>query len=143
MRSDNIKLLRECSLGINMAEEATTLLLPHVESDELRRVLEVSAHTHRVIGEDISEMLDRQDSGEKEPPAIVKAMSRLKLSASMLLCESDARIACLMIDGCHMGIKAISKSINRSHSADEQAISLARRLVAAEEYLAARLRKFL
>ena len=143
MKSDNIKLLKECSLGINMAEEATSLLLPHVESDELRRILEVSTHTHRVIGDDVNTMLDQLDSDEKEPPSIVKAMSRLKLSASMLLCKSDAKIACLMTDGCHMGIKAISKSINRSRGADEPAVSLARRLIAAEEYLAARLRKFL
>ena len=48
-----------------------------------------------------------------------------------------------MTDGCDMGIKSISKYLNRYKYADNDARTLAKRLIASEEYLEARMREFL
>lgn len=143
MQTDTIKLLRECDVGVKMGIDAIEQMLPCVKDNELRHILEVGKTTHRVIGEDIRERLRICDDLGKDPPRIAIAMSRAKICASMMLCGTERRIACLMTDGCHMGIKILSKHINRCDSADEHAVLLARRLIAAEEYLAGRLRPHL
>ena len=53
------------------------------------------------------------------------------------------KIAEIMIDGCNMGIKSLSRYINQYKAADERSKDLAKRLVSAEEKLSCDMRGFL
>ena len=61
----------------------------------------------------------------------------------MMMKESDKTIADLMTDGCDMGIKSLSRYLNKYKHADESAKNIAKRLIASEEYLESKMRSFL
>ena len=61
----------------------------------------------------------------------------------MLTNEKDSKIADLMTDGCDMGIKSISKYLNKYKNASDDAKNIAKRLIASEEYLENKLRAHL
>lgn len=56
---------------------------------------------------------------------------------------SDAMIADLITDGCDMGIKSLYKYMNQYVAAEEDAKDICKRLIAIEEELRDKLRKFL
>ena len=70
-------------------------------------------------------------------------MSELGTKLKLSVHESDQTIADLMTDGCSMGVKSLSRYLNRYAAADEASKGIARRLIALEETLAAELRGFL
>jgi hypothetical protein len=70
-------------------------------------------------------------------------MSDMKICAKLMMKDSDSTIADLMTDGCDMGIKSLHKHMNKYENADERSRSIARRLVASEEYLELKMREFL
>ena len=57
--------------------------------------------------------------------------------------DSTKRIADLMIDGCNMGIKSLSKYLNEYECANENAKDICKRLIALEEELSSNIRKYL
>ena len=57
--------------------------------------------------------------------------------------NSDAMIADLITDGCDMGVKALYKYMNQNSVAEESAKDICKRLIAIEEELREKLRKFL
>ena len=110
MQTDTIKLLRECNAGIKMGESAIKKVLPHAQSEELRHTLEVCKNTHAALGDETHAMLLEHHADTKEPHAIARMMSDVKIYAKMLAKESDSQIADVMTDGCDMGIKSLSLS---------------------------------
>ena len=57
--------------------------------------------------------------------------------------ESDSTIADLMVDGCNMGIKSLSRYLNEYKAASENAKNIAKRLIALEDALGQDLRAYL
>lgn len=143
MQSDTIKLLRECNAGIKMGEDAIKYVLPHARNTELKHTLQVCKNTHATLGDETHELLLRHGAGTKDPHPIARAMSGMKIRATMTAKESDSRIADLMTDGCDMGIKSLTKYLNRYKNADTEAKNIAHRLIASEEYLENKMRTFL
>ena len=141
--TDTVKLLRECNAGIKMGENAMRQVLPHVCSDELRSVLIVCKNTHAALGDEARALLLEACADTKDPHPFIHAMSSAKICATLWACDSDRRIACLMTDGCDMGIKYTYKHLNKYCEASDDAKNLARRLIASEEYLESKLRSFL
>ena len=143
MNQDTINLLRECNAGIKMGESAIKQLLPHVSSDELRGSLEIGKNSHSVLGDETHAMLLSLGQDTKDPHPLVRAMSTMRICASMIMKESDSSIADIMTDGCNMGIKSISKYLNQYKNADSRAKSIAKRLISSEEYIQSKMRNFL
>lgn len=143
METDTIKLLRECNAGIKMGEDAIKQVLPHANDEELRRTLEVCKNTHASLGDETHSLLIRHNAETKDPHPIIRAMSSMKICATMMAKESDSRIAGLMTDGCNMGIKSLSKYLNKYKNASPEAKSIAKRLISSEEYLENKMRSFL
>ena len=141
--NDTVNLLRECNAGIKMGESAIDQLLPHAKSEDLRHILRVCKNTHATLGDETHALLLEGSANTKDPHPVVRAMSSMRICGSMLISESDQRIACLMTDGCDMGIKSLSKYLNKYKNADERAKNIAKRLIASEEYLETKLRNFL
>ena len=143
MNSDTVKLLQECNAGIKMGEDAIKQVMPHVQSNEMRRTLEVSKNTHAALGDETHALILEGGASPKDSHPVAKAMSNMKIRATMMINESDKSIASLMTDGCNMGIKSLSTYLNKYGKADDKAKSIARRLIASEEYLENKMRSHL
>ena len=57
--------------------------------------------------------------------------------------ESDSTVADLMVDGCNMGVKTLSKSLNEYKRATNEAKSVANRLIGIEQNLNEQIRQYL
>lgn len=74
---------------------------------------------------------------------IAKGMSWMKTEIKLAMCEKDATIADLMVDGANMGVKSLSRYLNEYKAADEDAKNIAKRLIALEDALSNDLRAYL
>ena len=143
MNSDTINLLMECNAGIKMGESAMKQVLPHARDKELRHILEVTKNTHAALGDETQSMLQSSGKATKSSHPIARAMSSMKICATMMVKESDKSIATLMTDGCDMGIKSLSGFLNQYKNASDEAKTIAKRLIASEEFLEGKLRSYL
>ena len=141
--TDTIKLLRECNAGIKMGEDAIKQVLPHVKNNELKHTLTVCKNTHAALGDETHDLLLKNRADTKDPHPIARAMSSMKICATMMMKENDKSIADVMTDGCDMGIKSLHKYLNKYKAASEDAKNLTKRIIASEEYLEKQIRPYL
>ena len=143
IEQDTVRLLRECDAGAKMGVDAFEDVLDRVRDNKLKILLADAKTDHETLGIEIKDQLHRfQDQG-KEPPAMASAMSWLKTQAELMMDPADHTIADLMTDGCDMGVKSLSKYLNKYEAADEKSKDCAKKLIAMEEHLAQSLRPFL
>ena len=143
IEQDTIKLLRECDAGVKMGVSSLRDVLPYVRSENLKRLLSDCRAEHDRLDGELQGLLDRYGDEGKDPNPISQKMSELGTKLKLSVHESDQTIADLMTDGCSMGVKSLSRYLNRYAAADEASKGIARRLIALEETLAAELRGFL
>lgn len=143
MKTDTIKLLRECNAGIKMGMNAIDRVLPRAKDPDLRHYLEVARQTHAALGDETHALLLEQESDTNPPHRLLTLMSDVKIGARLACNPSDTAVAHLITDGCNMGIKSIFSYINRYRDASSEAKSVAKRIVASEEYLEEKLRQYL
>lgn len=143
IEQDTIKLLRECDQGIKMGVSSIEDTLKYVRSRELKRVLENSKKSHSEINSELLKLLDFYHDSGKEPPVMVQAMSKIKSSVKLQFEGNDSASAELIIDGCNMGVKSLSRYLNKYKAADERSKDLTKRLISLEEELSVQMRKFL
>lgn len=142
MNQDTIKLLRECNAGIKMGESAISKVLPHAKNEELKHTLAVCKNTHASLGDETHAKLLALGAPTKDAHPIAKAMSDVKIYAKMMN-PTDNAVADIITDGCDMGVKSLSKYLNKYKAADEDSKDIAKRLIASEEYLSKKLRSYL
>lgn len=140
---DTIKLLRECDAGIKMGMSSIDEVLPYVQADDMKRILEECRAEHDDIQTEINKLLDKYHDQGKEPNPVVQGMAQMKTSAKLIMNESDKTIASLMTDGSNMGVKSLSKYLNQYKDADAKAKDITKRLVELEEKLAKNMQQFL
>ena len=143
IEQDTIKLLRECDSGVHMGVSSIRDVLENVRNSALHKLLSDSMDDHETLGRQIEKLLHDYDDEGKTPPAIVKGMSWIKTNVKLALGEEDKTVADLMTDGCDMGVKSLSKYLNKYKAADEKSKDCAKKLIAMEEHLAQSLRPFL
>ena len=143
IEQDTIRLLRECDAGIRMGIASIDDVLDDAEQPGLRRVLHQCREDHQAVAHEVRAQLDRFQDRGKAPNPMAKTMSHLKTVFKMTIDPSDRTIADLMTDGCGMGAKSLSKYLNEYRAADEVSKDIAKRLIAQEEQLSARLRQYL
>lgn len=143
IEQDTIKLLRECDSGIKMGVSSIEDTLKYVRSRELKRLLENSKKSHSEINCELLKLLDIYHDSGKEPPVMVQAMSKIKSSVKLQFEGNDSASAELIIDGCNMGVKSLSRYLNKYKAADERSKDLTKRLISLEEELSVQMRKFL
>lgn len=143
IEQDTIRLLRECDAGIRMGIASINDVIDDAEQPGLRRALHQCKDDHRAMAQEVRTQLDRFQDRGKAPNPMAKTMSHLKTVFKMTIDPSDRTIADLMTDGCGMGAKSLSKYLNEYKAADEVSKDIAKRLIAQEEQLSARLRQYL
>jgi hypothetical protein len=78
-------------------------------------------------------MLNEYNEGVKDPQATAKAFSWISTEMKLMINNDTHKVADIMIDGCNMGIKSVSKYINKYETASNESMSLAKNLVKIEQ----------
>ena len=143
IESDTIKLLRECDAGIKMGVSSISEVMPHVKSDELYNALNKCKDEHEDLERETVELLNRYDDKGKNPNPMAKGMSWIKTNMMLAMKESDSTISDIMTDGCNMGVKSLSRYLNKYAAADERSKDITKRLISLEEKLAKDIRGYL
>lgn len=143
VEKDTIRLLRECDSGIKMGISAIDEVMEHVKGARLQSILNDSKHENERLQTDLQKALDDYHDDGKDPNPIAQGMSWVKTNWGMMMDGTDSKIAELMMDGCNMGIKSLSRYMNQYKAADERSKDIAKRLVSAEEKLSSEMRTFL
>ena len=126
-----------------MAIEGINNVLDKAEDKLLISTLEKYLEDHENLEEKIQNELNKFNDDEKNPNPIARAMSWMKINVKLIKGEHDKVIADLMIEGCGMGIKSISKYMNQYPAAMENIKGLCYDLVEIEENFSRDMRKFL
>lgn len=138
-----IKLLKECDSGAKMGVDSFDLVLKYIKNEELRNIINETKLDHLNTLKKIKEQLNIYSSEGKDPNMIISEMSKIKMKVELSFNDSDSKIAKMMIDGCNMGIKALSEFKNKYNDADEKVLEICQRLISKEENLSKNLRRFL
>lgn len=143
IEQDTVKLLRECDAGIKMGVTSIEDSMKYVRSQALKSELEASIHKHDEINAELLKMLHSYSDEGKDPPVFAQAMGKIMSNVKLSFEGRDSASAEYVIDGCNMGVKTLSKYLNRYKAADERSKDIAKRLIAVEEELSVSLRKYL
>lgn len=143
IEQDTVRLLRECDAGIRMGIASIEDVEKHAKGEKMKRILSDCKQAHEALGEDLEKALARFGDEGKAPNPIAKGMSWMKTELKLAMCEKDATIADLMVDGANMGVKSLSRYLNEYAAASEDAKTIAKRLISLESALSSDLRAFL
>ena len=143
IEEDTVKLLRECDAGIKMGVQSINEVLDYTSSRRLNEFLSKCKDEHRKLEGEVDKLLDGYHDDGKEPAAMAKAMSHAKTGMKLAMNESDATIADLMTDGCNMGVKSLSKYLNKYKAADEKSKDITKRLIDVEQRLTFDMQRYL
>ncbi len=143
IHDDTIKLLRECDAGIKMGVSTLNDVTKYVREDDLLGHIKTNKREHEKLGDELRILLDSYHDNGKDPNAMAQGMSHMKTVMKLGWEKSDQTIADLVTDGCHMGIKSLSRYLNQYAAADEKSKDLCKRLIALEERLTTEMRPYL
>ena len=143
IQEDTIKLLRECNAGIKMGVSSIDEILDEATDRNLTQMLEDTKKEHQRLGSETHRLLNRYGDEGKDPNPVAKGMSWIKTNVMMAVDAGDNTIADLITDGCNMGVKSLSRYLNKYEAADEESKNIAKQLIASEAGLAQGLRSFL
>ena len=143
IEQDTIKLLRECDAGIQMGVDSIDDVLNRVQSEKMRACLVECKKEHQELDAEVQALLEQYRDDGKDPNPVAKGMSWMKTTMKMAMDDSDATIADLMVDGCDMGVKSLSRYLNQYEAADEVSKDICKRLIKLEEKLGKQMRDYL
>ena len=143
IEQDTVRLLRECDAGVKMGITSIDDVMAAVRAEEMKTMLSRCKAEHEKLDREIRDALNRFHDEGKDPNPVASFMSEMKTGMKLAMKESDATIADLMTDGCNMGVKSLTKYLNKYKAADEASKDIAKRLVGLEEKLAIDLRAYL
>ena len=143
IEKDTIRLLRECDAGTKMGIDSITQVIDHVENHTFKDTLSKCRNEHKLLENEINGQLDRFMDEGKEPNPMAKSMSWLKTNMKLAMDDSDKTVACLMTDGCNMGVKSLNKYLNEFKAADEKSKDIAKKLINLEQKLSEDITQYL
>ena len=143
IQEDTIKLLRECNAGIKMGVDSIDEILDETTDRMLIKMLRETMDEHKRLGSETHRLLNRYGDEGKGPNPLAKSMSWIKTNVMMAVDAGDNTIADLITDGCNMGVKSLSRYLNKYEAADEESKNIAKQLIACEAGLAEGLRAYL
>ena len=143
IESDTIKLLRECDAGIKMGVKSISDVLDRVYSTDFKKILIENKNEHEKLDRELQMLLDNYGDEGKNPSIIAEGMSKMKTGIMLTVSDTDETIADLMTDGANMGVKSLSKYLNKYAAADEKSKDICKRLIKLEDGLAHDIRLYL
>ena len=143
IEEDTIKLLKECDSGIKMGVKSIDDMIGYVKDEKMKNILKDSRDDHIKIKDNLQDMLEEYHDDGKEPNAMAKSMSWMKTNMKLMINESDNTVADQPVDGCDMGVKSLSKYLNKYKAADEKSKDIAKKLIKIEADLSVSMRDYL
>lgn len=140
---DTVRLLQECDAGVKMGIASINEMMEYAHSVNLKRYLQDCRTSHEKLGREIHTLLSAYAKDGKKPNPVAKGMAHMKTSLKLALDGSDRTVASLASDGCHTGIKTLSRYLNEYRLANETSRDITRSLIDQEEKLAYNIRRFL
>lgn len=133
MSKDTIALLKECNAGCKSATNSMEQVLEFTKEGKLKEIIEQYNKKHIELGDKCHELLNKVNEEEKDPHPMAKAFSWISTEMKMMVNDGEEKIADIMVDGCNMGIKSLSKYLNQYKEAEGQAKDIARELIRLEQ----------
>ena len=141
---DTICLLKECDSGIQMGIQSINETLQDVQDANVVRILQSAREEHEALQKDCVRLLAGSHDTGKSPSILVQGMGKVKTAMKMAVSSDTSRTAAgLITDGCNMGVKSLSRYLNKYEAADEESKNIAKQLIACEAGLAEGLRAYL
>ena len=126
-----------------MGIEAIDEVLPRVEDENLKKILNEYNIRHEELKDELEILLKGAGLRGSEPNLMAKGMSAMKTNFKMMMENSDRTVADLMTDGCDMGIKSLNKYLNQYVAAEESVKDITKKIIKVEEEFEERLKKYL
>lgn len=133
MNEDTIFLLRECNAGCKSATNSMEQVESYISDKKFKSIIDEYNDKHIKIGDECHKLLNEHDEGEKDPQIAAKAFSWISTEMKLMVNNDTSKIAEIMIDGCNMGIKSVSKYINKYKAASSESVDIAKKLVKMEQ----------
>lgn len=143
MKNDTICLAGHCDAGCKMAIDSMEQISRYVADENLRTIINSSKNRHKDLEQEASALLNKYGRNEKEPSKMASAFSHITTEMKMMFKDDNSQIAKIMMNGCNMGIQSISGDINKYSNASGESVSLAKKIVKAEENFMKELERFL
>ena len=143
MEDNTRKLLEECNSGCKMAIESMDQVGPYVTDEKLKGTIQDYNTKHKELEKESSRLLAQEGESGKEPGMFASAFSWMTTEVKMMARDDNKQAAKIMMNGCNMGIQSISEDINKYSNASSESVSLAKKLVKAEENFMRDLERFL
>jgi hypothetical protein len=143
MSNDTVKLLRECNAGCKSATNSMEQVLRYLDNEDLKNLIDEYNDKHIKLGDECHQMLNELDEEEKDPDKMAKTFSWISTEVKLMMNDNSQKIAELMIDGCNLGIKSLSKYINQYKNASNESVDLAKRFIKIEQEFMNELLKYL
>ena len=143
MNEDSIRLLQEVNAGCKNAVISFERVEEFVSDKDFKGVIEEHKKEHELIGDISHQLLNNGGADAMAPPSLAKAMMWVTTEVKLLMDDEDRKAAELLVDGCHMGIKSLSRYLREYKNAGEKERALAGRLMNLEMDLYKRLLGFL
>ena len=118
--TDDVELLKECDAGVKMGIEGIGNVMDDATDEKLKSF----------------------NADEKEPNVFASSMSKMSTGMKMMMDNSDEKIADLMIDGCNMGIKSVSRYMNQYSGASRDTMDIANDVIVIEQNFMNDLRQY-
>ena len=142
-KNDTIRLAGHCDAGCKMAIDSMDQISRYVTDENLRNVISSSNNRHKDLEQEASGLLNKYGKNEQDPQKMASAFSWLSTEMKMMFKDDNNQLAKIMMNGCNMGIQSISEDINKYSNASSESVSLAKKLVKAEENFMRDLERFL
>ena len=143
MRASTIRLLKKCNAGCKNATNSMKRTGQYVKDAGLKRLIAEYDRKHVKLGDECHRQLGELGVRERDPSAMTKLMTKYGVDFRMTLDPSPGHAAEMMIDGCGMGIKTVSRYMNRYASASDESLALAGKIVKTEKEFMDGLLKYL
>ena len=141
--TDDVELLKECDSGVQMGIQGINEVIDNAYGEDFKNMLEKYSGEHEKILGRIEDKLDEMGESFKEPHPMAKFGSQMSTSMKMMMNDSDEKIADIMMDGCNMGIKSVSRYMNEYAGASKEVMDIANSVVVLEQNFMNDLRQYL
>ena len=128
-----------------MGADAIINLLPHVKDDTVRSLMTMQLDGYEKYATRAAEQLEARNVTPREEGLLTRVSARIGMAFQTLLDSTTSHIAQMMIEGSNMGITEMTKLLNTYAPLGEaeEAVRLAREIVAFEQHNVEIMKRFL
>lgn len=143
MEKNTERLLQETNYGCKLALMNMKHIIDEAEDCDLMKIILQAIEEHEKLEEKTESALNESGYEQKAVSAMMHAFSDVTTELKMLWRDDTAKIAEMLVDGCNMGIKNISQTLNQCEDASKEAKALAEELIHTEDRFLRKLQPFL